>query len=203
MSCPHQTDEDNPATPLSDQCQKKNQNISLDDSDLEACLSSWNLVLENPRHLHEKITPVSLLTPKTGLGKSSTFCDEQALFLMHEKDFEWLKKKHHNALAEMEKEKLNPWKKHMENMYKLLEDTSTCLSQTEKAYLEQVKSTQPVLPRVHNTSFTDTCGFCLEYKKDNKPCLPWQFIPIENRSWLHLNSLFASKLETALEKKSK
>lgn len=60
----------------------------LDDSDLEACLSSWNLVLENPRHLHEKMMPVSLLTPKTGLGKSSTFCDEQALFLMHEKDSE-------------------------------------------------------------------------------------------------------------------
>lgn len=116
--------------------------------------------------------PVSLLTPKTDLGKSSTFCDEQALFLMHEKDFGSLEKKHHNAVAEMEKEKLNPWKKHMENMQKLLEDTSTCLSQIEKYYLEQVKSTQPVLPGVHNTSFTEICGFCLECKKDNKPCLP-------------------------------
>lgn len=73
---------------------------------------------------------------------------------MHEKDFGWLEKKHHNAVAEMEKEKLNPWKKHMGNMQKLLEDTSTCLSQKEKDYLEQVKSTQPVLPGVHNTSFT-------------------------------------------------
>lgn len=80
--------------------------------------------------------PVSLLTPKTGLGKSSTFYDEQALFLMHEKDFGWLEKKHHNAVAEMEKEKLNPWKEHMENMQKLLEDTSTCLRQIEKDYLE-------------------------------------------------------------------
>lgn len=86
MSCPHQTDEDNPATPLSDQCQKKN--ISLDDSDLEACLSSWNLVLENARHLHEKMMPMPLLTHKNGQGKSSSFCDEHALFLMHEKDFE-------------------------------------------------------------------------------------------------------------------
>lgn len=201
MSCPHQTDEDNPATPLSDQCQKKP--ISLDDSDLEACLSSWNLVLENARHLHEKMMPVSLLTPKTGLGKSSTFCDEQALFLVHEKDFGWLKKKHHNAVAEMEKEKLNPLKKHMEDMRKLLEDTSARLSQTEENYLEQVKSTQPVLPRVHNASFREICAFYLECKKDNKLCLPWQFTPIENRSWLYLNSLSASKPETALEKKSK
>lgn len=135
MSCPHQIAEDNPATPLSDQCQKKT--ISLDDSDLEACLSSWNLVLENARHLHENMMPVSLLTPKTGLGKSSTFCDEQALFLMHEKDFGWLEKKHHNAIAEMEK--LIPLKKHMEDMQKLLEDTSAHVSQTEEDYLEQVK----------------------------------------------------------------
>lgn len=41
--------------------------VSLDDSDLEACLCSWNPVLENLRYLHEKMMPVSLLTPKTGL----------------------------------------------------------------------------------------------------------------------------------------
>lgn len=86
MSSYHQTDEDNPATSLSDQYQEK-ENISLGDSDLKACPSSSNLVLENPRCLHEKMMPVSLLIPRTGLGKSSTFCDEQALFLMHEKDF--------------------------------------------------------------------------------------------------------------------
>lgn len=54
---------------------------------------------------------------------------------MHEKDFGWLEKKHYN---EIEKEKLNPWKKHMENTQKLLKDTSTCLSQIKKDYLEQV-----------------------------------------------------------------
>lgn len=72
----------------------------------------------------------------------------------------------------MEKEKLNPWTKHMENMQKLLEDTGACLSQIEEDYLEHVKSTQPVLPRVHNISFREICGFFLECKKDNKPCLP-------------------------------
>lgn len=72
----------------------------------------------------------------------------------------------------MEKEKLNPLKKHMEEMQKLLEDTSARLSQTEENYLEQVKSTQPVLPRVHNASFREICAFYLECKKDNKLCLP-------------------------------
>lgn len=138
-----------------------------------------------------------LLTPKTGLGKRSTFCDEQALFLMHEKDFGWLEKKHHN---EKEKEKLNPWKKHMENRQKLLEDT-TCLSQIEKDYLEQVKSTQPVLPGVHNTSFTEICGLCLECQKDNKPCLPWQFTLIENRSWLVFKLPFCFKTRNSTGEK--
>lgn len=39
----------------------------------------------------------------------------------------------------------------MEDRQKLLEDTSAHFSQIEEDYLEQVKSTQPVLPRVHNT----------------------------------------------------
>uniref|UniRef100_A0A8C0BD23 Centrosomal protein 112 n=1 Tax=Buteo japonicus TaxID=224669 RepID=A0A8C0BD23_9AVES len=58
MSPPHRTDEDNLATPLSDHRHKKT--ISLDDSDLEARLNSWNLGLENPRYLREKPMPVSL-----------------------------------------------------------------------------------------------------------------------------------------------
>uniref|UniRef100_A0A8D0F1M8 Centrosomal protein 112 n=1 Tax=Strix occidentalis caurina TaxID=311401 RepID=A0A8D0F1M8_STROC len=44
MSPPHRTDEDNLATPLSDHRHKKP--ISLDDSDLEARLNSWNLGLD-------------------------------------------------------------------------------------------------------------------------------------------------------------
>uniref|UniRef100_A0A8C3PRK4 Centrosomal protein 112 n=1 Tax=Calidris pygmaea TaxID=425635 RepID=A0A8C3PRK4_9CHAR len=44
MSPPHRTDEDNLATPLSDHHHKKN--VSLDDSDLEARLNSWNLGLD-------------------------------------------------------------------------------------------------------------------------------------------------------------
>lgn len=36
-------------------------------------------------------------------------------------------------------EKLIPLKKHMEDMQKLLEDTSAHVSQTEEDYLEQVK----------------------------------------------------------------
>ncbi|XP_065549347.1 centrosomal protein of 112 kDa isoform X2 [Lathamus discolor] len=78
MSPPHRTAEDNPATPQSDHRHKKPS--SLDDSDLEARLNSWNLGLENPRYLREKPMPVSLMTPKMGRGRSSPVRDEQALF---------------------------------------------------------------------------------------------------------------------------
>ncbi|XP_064378833.1 centrosomal protein of 112 kDa isoform X6 [Dromaius novaehollandiae] len=136
MSPPHQKDEDNPSTPLSEHHHKKN--TSLDDSDLEARLNSWNLGLENPRYLREKPMPVSLTTPKMGLGKNSTFRDEQTLFRMHEKEL-------HNAVAEMEKEKFNIQKKHTENIQELLEDTNVRLSKMEEEYLEQIKSTNQMV----------------------------------------------------------
>lgn len=69
-------------------------------------------------------------------------------------------------------EKINPCKKLIENMQKLLEDTVSCLSQIEEDYLVQIKSTQPGLPRVHSNSFREISGFFLECKKDNKQCLP-------------------------------
>ncbi|KAM6317721.1 centrosomal protein of 112 kDa [Podargus strigoides] len=234
LSPPHCTDEDNIATLLSDDGHEKP--TSLDDSDLEARLNSWNLGLENPRYLREKPMVVSLMSPKTGLGKSSSFCDEWTLFQVHEQELDMkmriaegkfhevklkLQKKHdsdvqkildrkndeieelksfyktkqneaeetirklekkvqalarelqvvrqakeeqivelkkmceqssdclnnewekrlHNAVAEMEKEKINIRKKHTEDLQKLLEDTSARLSKMEKDYLEQIKST--------------------------------------------------------------
>ncbi|XP_069728864.1 centrosomal protein of 112 kDa isoform X2 [Phaenicophaeus curvirostris] len=81
---PHQRNEDNLATPLSDHHHKKH--ISSDDSDFEARLNSWNLGLENPRYLREEPMPISLMTPKTSLGKSGSFRDEQTLLQMHEKE---------------------------------------------------------------------------------------------------------------------
>ncbi|NXL00572.1 CE112 protein, partial [Mesembrinibis cayennensis] len=241
MNLPHRTGEDNLATPLSDHRHKKR--ISLDDSDLEARLNSWNLGLENPRYLREKPMPVSLMTPKIGLGKSSSFCDEQVLFQMREKELDMkmkiaegkfheeklkLQQKHdtdiqkildrksdeievlkslyktkqneaeetirklekkvqalvresqvvreakeqqivelkkmceqsndslnnewekrlHNAVAEMEKEKLNIQKKHTEDMQKLLENTNARLSKMEEDYLEQIKSTNQTVKKL-------------------------------------------------------
>ncbi|NWX76883.1 CE112 protein, partial [Alca torda] len=116
MSPPHRTDEDNLATPLSDHHHKKT--ISLDDSDLEARLNSWNLGLENPRYLREKPMPVSLMTPKIGLGKSSTFRDEQAVFRMHEKELDMQMK---IAEGKFHEEKLKLQQKHDTDVQKILD----------------------------------------------------------------------------------
>ncbi|XP_029870737.1 centrosomal protein of 112 kDa isoform X3 [Aquila chrysaetos chrysaetos] len=130
MSPPHRTDEDNLATPLSaDQVisefwispkkdHRHKKTISLDDSDLEARLHSWNLGLENPRYLREKPMPVSLMTPKIGLGKSSTFRDEQALFRMHEKELDMKMK---IAEGKFHEEKLKLQQKHDTDVQKILD----------------------------------------------------------------------------------
>ncbi|XP_063149547.1 centrosomal protein of 112 kDa isoform X5 [Candoia aspera] len=84
VSPPHLSEDENfPSKTRGDSCTRK---ISFDDSDLEARLNSWNLGLENPRYLREKPVSLSLMSPKLGLGKNSSFRDEQMLFRIHEKE---------------------------------------------------------------------------------------------------------------------
>ncbi|XP_061866695.1 centrosomal protein of 112 kDa isoform X2 [Colius striatus] len=116
MSPPHQQDEDILTTSLSDHHHKKA--ISLDDSDLEARLNSWNLGLENPRYLREKPMPVSLMTSKIGLGKNSTFRDEQALVRMREKELDMKMK---IAEGKFHEEKLKLQQKHDTDVQKILD----------------------------------------------------------------------------------
>ncbi|XP_010144555.1 PREDICTED: centrosomal protein of 112 kDa-like, partial [Buceros rhinoceros silvestris] len=113
---PHRTDEANLATPPSDHLPKKTS--SLDDSDLEARLNSWNLGLENPRYLREKPMPVSLMTPRMDLGKSSTFRDELALFRTHERELDMKMK---IAEGRFHEEKLKLQQKHDADVQKILD----------------------------------------------------------------------------------
>ncbi|XP_051490535.1 centrosomal protein of 112 kDa isoform X2 [Apus apus] len=115
-SPPPRTDEDNLATSSSDHHHQKP--ISLDDSDLEARLHSWNLGLENPRYLREKPVPVTLMTPKIGLGKSSSFRDQQAQFRMYEKE---LQIKMKVAEGKFHEEKLTLQQKHDAEVQKILD----------------------------------------------------------------------------------
>ncbi|XP_015735513.1 centrosomal protein of 112 kDa isoform X1 [Coturnix japonica] len=111
-----QADEGDLAAPQSDHHNKKT--ISLDDSDLDARLSSWNLGLENPRYLREKPVPVSLKTPKIGLGKSSSFQENPDLFRMHEKELDMKMKMMEGKFHE---ERLQLQQKHDSNVQKILD----------------------------------------------------------------------------------
>uniref|UniRef100_A0A7M4FR56 Centrosomal protein 112 n=1 Tax=Crocodylus porosus TaxID=8502 RepID=A0A7M4FR56_CROPO len=115
-SPPHQSDEDNNATQMPEDHHKKN--ISLDESDLEARLNSWNLGLENPRYLREKPLPLSLMTPKIGLGKNSSFYEERTLVRMHEKE---LGMKIKIMEAKFHEEKLKLQQKHDADVQKILD----------------------------------------------------------------------------------
>uniref|UniRef100_A0A670ZU09 Centrosomal protein 112 n=1 Tax=Pseudonaja textilis TaxID=8673 RepID=A0A670ZU09_PSETE len=74
--------------------------------------------LENPRYLREKPMPLSLMSPKLGLGKNSTSRDEQALFRMHEKELEMKSKL---MEARLHEEKLKLQQKHDADVQKILD----------------------------------------------------------------------------------
>ncbi|ERE69095.1 centrosomal protein [Cricetulus griseus] len=48
-------------TTVFSEAHSKESPVSLDDSDIEARLNSWNLGIENPRYLRQKPLPVSLV----------------------------------------------------------------------------------------------------------------------------------------------
>uniref|UniRef100_A0A8D0H287 DUF4485 domain-containing protein n=1 Tax=Sphenodon punctatus TaxID=8508 RepID=A0A8D0H287_SPHPU len=116
MSPRRQSDENNLATQMPEYHHKTK--TSLDDSDLEARLKSWNLGLENPRYLREKPLPLTLMTPKVGVAKTSTFRDEQMLVHMHEKELEMKTKL---MEAKMHEEKLILQQKHDADVQKILD----------------------------------------------------------------------------------
>uniref|UniRef100_A0A8D2CVC2 Centrosomal protein 112 n=1 Tax=Sciurus vulgaris TaxID=55149 RepID=A0A8D2CVC2_SCIVU len=96
----------------------KKSSVSLDDSDLEARLNSWNLGIENPRYLRQKPLPVSLMTPTFSLRKSSSFHDDHFLSRMHEKELDMKTKM---MEAKFHEEKLKLQQKHDADVQKILE----------------------------------------------------------------------------------
>ncbi|KFP73224.1 Centrosomal protein of 112 kDa, partial [Apaloderma vittatum] len=152
MSPPHRTDEDNLATPLSVRCfsffdHRHKKHFSLDDSDLEARLNSWNLGLENPRYLREKPMPMSLMTPKFGLGRSSTSRDEHSLLRMREKELD-LKMK--IAERKFHEENIRLQQKHDSDVEKILDrknDEIQVLKSLYKAKLNEAEETNRKLEK--------------------------------------------------------
>ncbi|XP_073901405.1 centrosomal protein of 112 kDa isoform X11 [Castor canadensis] len=121
-------------------CSKKSP-VSMDDSDIEARLNSWNLGIENPRYLRQKPLPVSLLDMKTKMMEAKFHEEKLKLQQKHDADVQKL----HNAVAEMEKEKFDLQKRHTENIQELLEDTNARLNKMEGEYMAQTQSTNDMI----------------------------------------------------------
>ncbi|XP_074080843.1 centrosomal protein of 112 kDa isoform X5 [Macrotis lagotis] len=127
----HRSEEENLALHISKDCLKK-PSISMDDSELEIRLNSWNLGIENPRYLREKPIPVSLqMTAKSNLGKASSLRDEQLLLLINEKELEMKTKILEGKFHE---EKLKLQQKHDADVQKILERKNNELEELKIFY---------------------------------------------------------------------
>ncbi|XP_059236589.1 centrosomal protein of 112 kDa isoform X2 [Mustela nigripes] len=118
-------------TPKSCEAHSKKSAVSLDDSDIEARLNSWNLGIENPRYLRQKPIPVSLMTPKFSLRKSSSFHDDHLFSRMHEKELD-IKTKMLEAKCHEEKLKLQ--QKHDADVQKILERKNNEIEELKTLY---------------------------------------------------------------------
>ncbi|NWV48055.1 CE112 protein, partial [Daphoenositta chrysoptera] len=144
LSSPHRTDEDDLGTSLSVRCFSF-LNFSLDDDDLEARLNSWNLGLENPRYLREKRVPMTLMTPKIGLGRSSPSRQHQALFRAQEKELE-LKMK--IAEGKFHEEKLKLQQKHDADVQKILDRKNDEIDVLKSTYLKKQKESEEMIRKL-------------------------------------------------------
>ncbi|XP_062362561.1 centrosomal protein of 112 kDa [Cinclus cinclus] len=135
---PHRTAEDDLSTSLSDDQHKRN--LSLDDDDLEARLSSWNLGLENPRYLREKRVPMTVMTPKIGLEQSSpSRHHHQAPFRMQEKELEMKMK---IAEGKFHEEKLKLQQKHDADVQKILDRKNDEIDVLKSTYMKKQKESE-------------------------------------------------------------
>ncbi|XP_078082136.1 centrosomal protein of 112 kDa isoform X2 [Mustelus asterias] len=112
---------------------------SSDESDFEARLNSWNLGIENPRYLREKPIPVSPILPKASLGNISTFCNEQTLVRMHEKEIVMKTKM---LEAKFHEEKLKLQQKHDTDVQKILDRKNNEIEELKRLYRNKQKEAE-------------------------------------------------------------
>ncbi|XP_030646111.1 centrosomal protein of 112 kDa [Chanos chanos] len=112
---------------------------SLDDSDFEARLNSWNLGIENPRYLHENPIPLSPIYPKSSLGKNSTLCDEQTPLPKLDKKTEMRTKV---LEAKHQEEKLKMQQKHDADVQKILDRKNGEIEELKSVYRAKQKEAE-------------------------------------------------------------
>ncbi|XP_065764765.1 centrosomal protein of 112 kDa isoform X3 [Muntiacus reevesi] len=123
----------------------KKSTLSLDDSDMETRLNSWNLGIENPRYLRQKPIPLTLMTPKFSLRKSSSLHDEQLLSRMHEKELDMKTKL---MEAKYHEEKLKLQQKHDADVQKILERKNNEIEEMKTLYKKKQSETEETIRKL-------------------------------------------------------
>ncbi|KAK6478152.1 centrosomal protein of 112 kDa-like isoform X1 [Huso huso] len=140
----HRSDEKNHVAEQANDGQRRLE-TSLDDSDLEARLNSWNLGIENPRYLRENPIPLSPISLKTSLGKNSTCYDDQTPVHMHEKEVEM---KAQVLEARCHEEKLKLQQKHDADVQKILDRKNNEIEELKNLYRTKQKESEEAIRKL-------------------------------------------------------
>uniref|UniRef100_A0A2K5CNU2 Centrosomal protein 112 n=1 Tax=Aotus nancymaae TaxID=37293 RepID=A0A2K5CNU2_AOTNA len=164
MSPNHREDGQN-ITPKICEDHLKKSPVSLDDSDIEARLNSWNLGIENPRYLRQKPIPVSLMTPKLSLRKSSSFHDDHFLSRLCEKELDMKTKM---MEAKFHEEKLRLQQKHDVDVQKILERKNNEIEELKTLYRGKQHETEETIRKLEKKVQTliRDCQVIRETKED-------------------------------------
>ncbi|XP_023067783.2 centrosomal protein of 112 kDa isoform X2 [Piliocolobus tephrosceles] len=164
MSPTHREDGQN-ITPKICEVYSKKSPVSLDDSDIEARLNSWNLGIENPRYLRQKPIPVSLMTPKFSLRKSSSFHDDHFLSRIREKELDMKTKM---MEAKFHEEKLKLQQKHDADVQKILERKNNEIEELKTLYRSKQHETEETIRKLEKKVQTliRDCQVIRETKED-------------------------------------
>ncbi|XP_030779534.1 centrosomal protein of 112 kDa isoform X2 [Rhinopithecus roxellana] len=164
MSPTHREDGQN-ITPKICEVYSKKSPVSLDDSDIEARLNSWNLGIENPRYLRQKPIPLSLMTPKFSLRKSSSFHDDHFLSRIREKELDMKTKM---MEAKFHEEKLKLQQKHDADIQKILERKNNEIEELKTLYRSKQHETEETIRKLEKKVQTliRDCQVIRETKED-------------------------------------
>ncbi|XP_014954479.2 centrosomal protein of 112 kDa isoform X13 [Ovis aries] len=176
----------------------KKSTLSLDDSDMETRLNSWNLGIENPRYLRQKPIPVTLMTPKFSLRKSSSLHDDQLFSRMHEKELDMKTKL---MEAKYHEEKLKLQQKHDADVQKILERKNNEIEEMKTLYKKKQNETEETIRKLEKKVQTLVReGQVIRETKDNQIA---ELKKLCEQSAESLNNDWEKKLHTAVAEMEK
>ncbi|XP_077828682.1 centrosomal protein of 112 kDa isoform X8 [Macaca mulatta] len=123
------------------------------------------ICIENPRYLRQKPIPVSLMTPKFSLRKSSSFHDDHFLSRIREKELDMKTKM---MEAKFHEEKLRLQQKHDADVQKILERKNNEIEELKTLYRSKQHETEETIRKLEKKVQTliRDCQVIRETKED-------------------------------------